>query len=125
MVTEVEQAFINIEKKFEKQAEEKVSKAVSMLYNEIVDRTPVDTGNLRKNWEIDLGFGYINPGTSFDAKGKIKVSLKQNTEITIRNRTSYAYFIEYGKIGKAGKYSPQAPQGMMRVSAKQFRNYIR
>lgn len=124
MTAEVEKVFLNIEKKFQKQIEEKVSKAVSKLYGEIVDRTPVDTGNLRKHWEINVGNGYINPGVNFDAKGQIKISLKQDQEIIIRNQTNYAYFIEYGKIG-GNKYSAQAPSGMMRVSAKNFRNYLR
>ena len=114
----IDQIFINIEKGFEKQAEKKISKAVSKLFNEIVDRTPVDTGALHKAWEIDMGRGYIKPRTNWQAKGDFSITFKQDTTITIRNRQSYAYFIEYG-------HSQQAPSGMLRISAKNFRNYLK
>ena len=56
-----------------------------ILYAMVVKRTPVDTGNLRRNWHIDMHVKRI---------GDIY-------EITIYNNTPYASFVEYGHRNKA------------------------
>ena len=124
MTKSVDSIFLKFEKEYQKQIEKKVERAVEKLYGEIIDRTPVDTGYLRKQWEINVGNGYINPGVDFSAKGQISIPLDTDKEITIRNQANYAYYVEYGKISRVG-YSQQAPSGMLRISAKNFRNYLK
>lgn len=62
------------------------------IFNEIVDNTPVDTGNCQSQWEIDFP--------------------DENTcEIT--NPCDYASYLEDG-------HSDQAPNGMVQVALDKF-----
>lgn len=123
----ISDVFRRIEKKAAKSVKSRLAKGVSRLYKEIVDRTPVDTGNLHRNWEINWGNGYNNVSGSFPAVIKNAIDSEAyvlGTDIEIRNQTPYAYYVEYGKIG-GNRFSAQAPAGMMRVSVIMFKQYLR
>lgn len=122
----ISDVFKRIEKHAEKAVKEKLAKGVSRLYKEIVDRTPVDSANLRKNWEINWGNGFNNVSGSYEAVIKNSIDSELyvlGNDIEIRNQTPYAYYVEYGKIG-GNRFSKQAPAGMMRVSAMKFSQYL-
>lgn len=59
------------------------------LHSKVEKRTPVDTGQLRQNWEIGdvvkRGFNYT---------------------ITIENPVEYASYVEYGHKQEVGRYVP-------------------
>lgn len=101
-------------------AENTVTGAVKVLLTKIVQKTPVDTGKLQKNWNVKLG-GFdltihetnaVDPITRADKELK-KYDLKTKS-IGISNNLPYAYDIEYGKS------KVKAPQGMLRVSLQEF-----
>jgi hypothetical protein len=82
-----------------------IREASKILYNNIVDRTPVGDPSLW-NWPAHAGY---TPGTL-----KASWTITDNTgEIVIENLQPYAYRVETG-------YSTQAPSGMMRISVKEF-----
>lgn len=56
----------------------------------VIQRTPVDTGNLRKNWEI----------------GK-HVKRGFNHTITVENDVEYLEYVEYGHKQEVGRYVPE------------------
>lgn len=89
------------------------------LFGRIVDRTPVDTGNLRGSWSC---------GTS-PAPMDADFSVKAGQRFHIVNYMPYAPVVEFGLYpnppkGGTGKtangFSTQAPQGMVRVTVAEF-----
>lgn len=122
----IKEVFKRIEKQAEDAVKKKLSKAVSRLYKEIVDRTPVDSGNLHRNWEINWGNGFNNVSGNFPDVIKNAIdsaAYRLGDTIEIRNQTSYAYYVEYGKIG-GNRFSKQAPAGMVRVSVMKFKQFL-
>ena len=57
------------------------------LLRKVKNRTPVDTGELRRNWNIDLEITQV--GNEY--------------EITVYNATEYASYVEYGHRIRGGK----------------------
>lgn len=101
-------------------AENVVKDASQMLLSKIVEKTPVDTGRLRKNWNlgvdsVDLTIHDVNVADPLSRATKElnKFTIKTK-QLWISNNLDYAYDIEYGKS------KIKAPQGMMRVSLQEF-----
>lgn len=105
------------------------------LYNNIVKKTPVDTGRARGNWQISIGQdntqttdrvddGSLGSNSQFIAEEEQKVeSAKGDETIYISNNLPYICMLEYGGYSKestTGKtvngFSIQAPQGMVGVT---------
>lgn len=108
------------------------TQAVSKTFKEIVDRTPVDKFDTQEAWEIDYGFGFNKPRGSFVGKINSIISADKyilGTTVTIRNQTPYAHMLEYGGYAPGpkivGGFSKQAPAGMMRISALNFKQYLK
>ena len=101
-------------------AENVVKDASQVLLSKIVEKTPVDTGRLRKNWNlgvdsVDLTIHDVNATDPLSRATKELNKFKINTkQLWISNNLDYAYDIEYGKS------KVKAPQGMMRVSLQEF-----
>lgn len=97
-----------------------VSDSVALLYKEIVDRTPVDTGGAHRGWEINYGSGFRKAKASFSGSQQSivdKNTYKLGNTITIRNELPYMQRLEFG-------WSKQAPMGMIRVSALKFKQFL-
>ena len=108
--------------------------------------TPVDTGRLRSNWQF--GAGEIPTGTldsTDDPTDRLRAQIASATAGTIHylvNNLPYAAVIEYGQypnppkgggrkdktgahvVRSAGGYSTQAPQGMVRITAIQYKQFL-
>lgn len=105
-------------------AKERIEKAIieasGQVYSEVVDKTPVRSGDLRKSWEIDYGQGYLALAGSYGDKAQainLGVSYELGDDIWIRSQKPYAERIEYG-------YSRQAPTGMVRISIKKYKQFL-
>ncbi len=104
-------------------AEEVVKLASLQLFTKIVNKTPVDTGHLAYNWHLTLNMPErserdgVDPSKSktLDIGSKnianYRLGVKQ---VWITNNVEYAYDIEYGKS------KVKAPQGMIRVSLREW-----
>lgn len=107
----------------EDKAEDTVKFAVLGLFRAIVLKTPVDTGHLAYNWQVSVDSPETieKPGvdpekTQVLADGQSNIgkwSLK-NKSLWIANNVEYVEDIEYGKS------KLKAPQGMVRVSLREF-----
>lgn len=93
------------------------------LYKAIVLKTPVDTGHLVANWQVELNKKPTNvlPISDINKSGTLSYGAKtiaqwsfKDKNIWIANNVKYAYDIEYGKS------RVKAPQGMVRVSLQEF-----
>lgn len=106
-----------------KNAETIVMRATVGLFRSIVLKTPVDTGYLAANWQIGIAspkanvVNYLDPEKEHTllngAKEVAKWTLNDKT-IWISNNVEYAEDIEYGRS------RVKAPQGMVRVSLREF-----
>jgi len=105
-----------------------VQRAVLGLFRAIVLKTPVDTGHLAYNWQVSINSpeGSERPGvdptkqvTLGDGQGTINKWTTKDKIIWITNNVSYAEEIEYGKS------RVKAPQGMVRVSLREFDSVFR
>lgn len=78
-------------------AEQIVKRVCFDIYENVKVRTPVDTGRARAGWMLDSG----------------------KTITRIYNNVEYIVPLEYGHSKK------QAPAGMVRITLRQYKKYIR
>jgi hypothetical protein len=121
------------------------------IFGQVVYRSPVDTGRFRANWVCTynrIAEGFTRDTT--DKKGDRTVNTIENQinrfpvggVMWLSNSLPYAMTLEYGgypnppkmgskKRGEAGiavhvqgGYSMQAPQGMVRITAREFADAV-
>jgi hypothetical protein len=105
------------QKKVVEVAEDKMRQAGLILFGEIVNNTPVDTGRARGNWNIEINAvddsitDEIDPnGNNANIKALSAIQrYKLNDYITISNHLPYIERLNNG-------YSSQAPAGMVEPS---------
>lgn len=90
-------------KKLKKINEALIKKIAVELLEKAKENTPVDTGNLLKNWKVGNVF---KNGDLYS--------------IEVFNDTDYASFVEYGHINKSGKWV--GGRFMLTISEGQFKN---
>ena len=71
----------NIQNNFQGDLQKLVEKHGGILLRNTKQRTPVDTGQLRRSWELEKGDLYVK----------------------LMNRTSYGIFVEFGHRTRGGK----------------------
>ena len=89
------------------------------LGNNIVARTPVDSGTLRDNWALSINDGQPRKfGTHAEYIEAMLASVPGiPTKVSIENDTHYAGIVESGS-------SSQAPKGMVALSVQQVADGI-
>jgi hypothetical protein len=109
------------------------------VFTAVVKGAPVDTGRLRANMNVSYGAPDVTVTESANAARGLQEAMKAMTlpvgGITyITNALPYAVVIEYGQYpnppknptGKtANGYSIQAPQGMFRIAALRYNEYVK
>lgn len=102
-------------------AEAVVRKTALELQSMMIERSPVDTGRFKGNWQA--GIGIVNLSTSDtgnDALGRTATVLegwKPGQTIMLTNSMPYARRLETG-------WSKQAPAGMVRLSVQNYSRAI-
>jgi hypothetical protein len=103
----------------------------------VVNRSPVDSGRFRGNWQYGAGqvnFDINSPEdkTGASSIGRIAVGLqgwKRGETIYITESLPYSRKLEYGLYGNGpkttGGYSTQAVGGMVRISVMEFKANIK
>lgn len=98
-----------------------VKDAILILLSRIVEKTPVDTSQLVKSWNVALDSTDLTLHTpsSEDPLSRAKKVLDgfnfKVKQVVISNNQPYAYDIEF-----KGKSKAKAPQGMLRLSLQEF-----
>lgn len=121
------------------------------LFSRVVIRSPVDTGRFRANWNVSWNVLDETVSNRVDSNGSFKLRTIQSTVAAMKlggvaylcNALPYAIVLEYGgypnpaKFGskKRGEdyaqihtvsgYSLQAPNGMVRLTAREFDEAVR
>lgn len=91
-------------------------------YNQVKEKTPVDTGQLRRSWTVSIG---ASP-TAFNGNPNAITKALLTDTINIATDKVYAPMLEYGLYPKPGGnktingFSSQAPKGMVRITVKEI-----
>jgi hypothetical protein len=103
------------------------------LQAKVIEKSPVDTGRLRANWNVSLNlmdtaeYGSDISGSTSILRGVGELfSFKVGDSIYITNNLPYVAKLEFGLYGDgektSGGYSKQAPQGFVRITYKEVIN---
>ena len=126
--------FVN---KAEKEADKRIRATCLKIVRGVIEKTPVDDGRLRGNWQASLGFPISGSIEREDKSGGATIAAAQPSiaKATGRvwyfvNNLPYAAVAEYGlwntgasattKTTRDG-YSVQAPYGMVRVTMRELK----
>lgn len=115
-----------ISRKTNTKLEDVVKNVAISLFNEVITRTPVDTGRLRGNWQATLNTAANGTTTETDSTGtkaQAGVRAKAATfnlgdSLFLVNNLPYAKAIEFGHS------SVKAPAGMVRVSMARIKSVV-
>lgn len=102
-----------------------VRQATVMLAQGVILKSPVDTGRFRANWTFAAGAVPGGTSAALDQDGRTTLSrLVAQIGVSpvggltyLANNLPYAVRLENG-------YSDQAPQGMVRLTAMEFQDYV-
>lgn len=91
---------------------------VVLASQQIVQRSPVDTGRFRANWQFSVGAPDLTTSDRVDPSGSLTIArilgqvagIKAGPTVYLTNSLPYAHRLEYEG------WSDQAPQGMVRVT---------
>lgn len=92
------------------------------MTSKIIERSPVDTGRFRANWQLSIGHPAVTEVSGNDKSGaRAKRNAAQTINSTkvgrifyLTNNLPYAEMLEYG-------WSRQAPFGMVRRTLAEYR----
>lgn len=104
-------------------AEDTVKFAVLGLFRAIVLKTPVDTGHLAYNWQVSVDSPEtgIKQGVDPDKQNTLQQGQADIGKWTLKNKMLWiANNVEYAEDIEYGKSKLKAPQGMVRVSLREF-----
>jgi hypothetical protein len=98
-----------------------VRKVALEMFSRVIQKSPVDTGRFKGNWQVAIGSipdGTLQlddkAGTATMAKvTAVALQLEAGQVIYLVNNLPYAQALEYG-------HSKQAPQGMVRLTIAEF-----
>lgn len=113
-------------KRFEDRADAVMQGSVMRVGKSIVEKSPVDTGRFRANWQIGVGAAPTGTLDATDKDGGSTVSKIEGVAATVKaddttylaNNLPYAVRLEDG-------HSQQAPSGMVGVTVVEFNDYVK
>lgn len=96
------------------------------LFGRVIQRSPVDTGRFRGNWQVSNGTPILNTIDRLDVDGMAStdaaidavMALPTGQVTYLSNALPYAYRLEYEG------WSQQAPAGMVRLTAREFSDAV-
>jgi hypothetical protein len=108
------------------QADNVVKKVAIDVMTSVVNKSPVDTGRFRGNWQIGIGAVNGETDSAEDKSGNNAINkaqskligFKSGRTIFISNSLPYAQRLENG-------YSKQAPLGMVRLTVIETKRKLR
>lgn len=108
-------------------AESIVKVTMIELFSRVIQKSPVDTGRFRANWNCSIGSPDLSTSQEIDHSGSGAISKATSTVVSytlngqsvfLTNNLPYADRLENG-------WSKQAPNGMVRLSVMEIQNSVR
>lgn len=92
------------------------------LFSSVVEKSPVDTGRFKGNWNVSRTTPNFSVSDAANAargesEARKALSLAAGSVVYLSNGLPYARRLEYG-------WSGQAPAGMVRLSVREFDAYV-
>lgn len=91
----------------------------------IVQRTPVDTGQARANWQVQIGGSGFDVTTQTDAGGNVSISRGSEVIASYQHREDFPVITIYNNLPYIGRledgYSGQAPNGMVALTVTELK----
>jgi len=120
-------ALIDYARKRNADLDQVVAKVLLDLSSSVIRKTPVDDGTLRRNWNASLNAPDTSTTTATDKAGASTIaaaaritSQASGKVYYLVNSLPYARRIEY-----EGHSRTKAPQGMLRVSIREFDAHLK
>jgi hypothetical protein len=126
----------NFERKTARKLDEVPRKVVFQIFKNVIDKTPVDTGRARANWQPSLGTPTTGTIEFADKDGSatianmqsVLLSLNVGDVIFLTNNLPYIRRLEEGGYGDGpktvGGFSRQAPAGMVALTVQEFQAVV-
>lgn len=126
-----------IDNKVERPSREVVASAGIQIFTSVIQRTPVDTGRARGNWNASLNTldGSVSESKAEDqaieSVNKRASELELGDSFSLSNGLPYIRKLEYGGYPQPGTdktvngFSAQAPAGMVGVTVTEFKRAVR
>lgn len=111
--------------KTEKGIDKTVRAITFALFREVIQRTPVDSGRLKGNWQVSIGAPANGTVTTTDKSGATTITSMAagmggwGSTTYLANNLPYAHRIEYD-----GWSHTKAPAGMVRVSLARINSIV-
>lgn len=99
-----------------KRLEDGSKRLIYLVCKDIGERSPVDTGRFRSNWNISFQRPNYATTTNTDTR-RSEAQAKLVLDRPLANVTFYANGLPYGPRLEFEGWSKQAPQGMVRLAA--------
>lgn len=100
---------------------DRVYRAIGLqMFGQIMERTPVDTGRLRGNWQTTISnpaSGELDVTSSNIAQAQLTATVNG---VTIRDTIYFTNNLPYALAIEHGHSLRQAPQGMVKVTVAEF-----
>ena len=108
--------------KFKADIETVARKSTADVFRAVVQKSPVDTGRFRANWNVSFGAAdYTATASTAQGRGAQEaakaLALPVGGIVYLANGLPYASRLENG-------YSKQAPSGMVRLSVIEFDTFV-
>ncbi|MEN6585851.1 MAG: HK97 gp10 family phage protein [Sulfuricella sp.] len=91
------------------------------LFTSVVQKSPVDTGRFKANWNVgttpNLSFTASTNASRGLSEAQKAIGISSGGVVYLSNGLPYARRLEYG-------WSGQAPAGMVRLSVREFRQFV-
>lgn len=92
------------------------------LFTSVVQKSPVDTGRFKGNWNVSTTTPNVSVSATINgARGLTEaqkaLGIPAGGVVYLSNGLPYARRLEFG-------YSGQAPAGMVRLSVREFRQFV-
>lgn len=111
---------------FEAEAGAIMRDATTRVSNSLVRRTPVDEGEAVANWEAGVNRIPTDVDRVNDPKKRATRARLRETVAAV-NYGDYVAFVNFDEVAARLEfgYSSQAPQGMVRLTARKWRGFVR
>ncbi len=98
-------------------------KVTADMFARVVQRSPVDTGRFKANWNVQYGApDYSTTASTAASRGTAQaqkaLTLPVGGVVYLSNGLPYARRLEYG-------WSQQAPSGMVRLTVFEFQDFVK